>query len=422
MSSREQLQQLTKRQLLELARQRQVQGYSRLSKEELIAALSREPTSPARSVVAGRRRVQTRARGASSAPASSRQKRSARAARKVSEPLSVGAVSARDTATAAVAPPSIERPRSVARREQELSLATPEQQVESSKYDVGVPTRDLTAHLPRDLPSVYGIDRLVLLVRDPFWLHAYWELTPSLVERAASALGSDWHGSRLALRLLDVTAEDGTGLSETIVRDIVINEQARNWYIEVGDPPRSFRVDLGYLTPSGQFHTLLRSNVVSTPRAGLSERIDEAWADLPENYERILAMSAGFQPGTSSEEVRRQILERLRRPLASPMLASMASEALARRRGQRGFWFQVEAELIVYGATEPGAKVTLQGEPVSLRPDGTFTVRLALPNGRQIIPAVAVSPDGLEERTIVLAVERSTRALEPVLREVLAEV
>jgi hypothetical protein len=111
----------------------------------------------------------------------------------------------------------------------------------------------------------------------------------------------------------------------------------------------------------------------------------------------------------------------LQRPLASGMLASMASEALARRRGARGFWFQVEAELIVYGATEPGAKVTLQGKPVTLRPDGTFTVRMALPNGRQIIPAVAISPDGLEERTIVLAVERNTKTLEPVLRELVTE-
>jgi hypothetical protein len=79
----------------------------------------------------------------------------------------------------------------------------------------------------------------------------------------------------------------------------------------------------------------------------------------------------------------------------------------------RKFWFQLDAELIVYGATEPTAKVTLQGEPVKLRPDGTFTMRFSLPDGRQIIPAVANSIDGVEERTIVLAVERNTRQLEP---------
>src|SRR5260370_38242418 len=84
---------------------------------------------------------------------------------------------------------------------------------------------------------------------------------------------------------------------------------------------------------------------------------------------------------------------------------------------QRKFWFQIDAELIVYGATEPSARVTLQGEPVKLRPDGTFTMRFSLPDSRQIIPAVAMSPDGVEERTIVLAVERNTNHLEPRIHE-----
>ena len=61
--------------------------------------------------------------------------------------------------------------------------------------------------------------------------------------------------------------------------------------------------------------------------------------------------------------------------------------------------------------------MTLQGEPVKLRPDGTFTMRFSLPDSRQIIPAVATSPDGVEERTIVLAVERNTKQLEPMILE-----
>ena len=57
----------------------------------------------------------------------------------------------------------------------------------------------------------------------------------------------------------------------------------------------------------------------------------------------------------------------------------------------RDFHFQIDAELIVYGTTEPNARVTLQGEPVNLRSDGSFTVRFSLPDSRQIIPAVAAS-------------------------------
>ncbi len=79
----------------------------------------------------------------------------------------------------------------------------------------------------------------------------------------------------------------------------------------------------------------------------------------------------------------------------------------------RAFHFAIDAALIVYGSTEPDATVALQGEPVGLRSDGTFTVRFTVPDSRQIIPAVAVSADGVEERTIVLAIERYTKELEP---------
>jgi hypothetical protein len=43
--------------------------------------------------------------------------------------------------------------------------------------------------------------------------------------------------------------------------------------------------------------------------------------------------------------------------------------------------------------------------------------RFSLPDSRQIIPAVAASYDGSEERTIVLAVERNTKELEPMIHD-----
>ena len=127
-------------------------------------------------------------------------------------------------------------------------------------------------------------------------------------------------------------------------------------------------------------------------------------------------MSGGFDPTASSLELKQLFEERLRRPLGSPAITSFGSGAWLPGR-ERKFWFRLDAELIVYGATEPRARVTLQGEPVQLRSDGTFTMRFSLPDGRQIIPAVAVSADGIEERTIVLAVERNTKQLEPLIRE-----
>jgi hypothetical protein len=305
--------------------------------------------------------------------------------------------------------------RSAARNGSASSSA--EEEVERSKYEVGVPTKDLAARAPKDLPAGYGRDRIVVMVRDPYWLHAYWELTRQAVQRAEAALGQEWHGARPILRLLDVTSQDTTSAAEAVVRDIDIHGGCNNWYLDVANPPRSYRVDIGYLSRRGRFYVLARSNVVSTPRAGVSDVIDENWSDIDSRQaDRIYAMSGGFDPTASSLELKQLFEERLRRPLGSPSVTSFGSGGFLSGRGRR-FWFQLDAELIVYGATEPNARVTLQGEPVKLRPDGTFTMRFALPDSRQIIPAVAASADGIEERTIVLAVERNTKQLEPMIHD-----
>jgi hypothetical protein len=273
-------------------------------------------------------------------------------------------------------------------------------------------TRPLTVMPPRPLEHACVKDRIIVMVRDPFWLHAYWELSRTTLARAQAALGQEWHAARPILRLMDVTSEDTTSASERHVRDIPIHGGVNNWYLDVNAPPRSFRVDIGYLARNGKFFVLARSNVVSTPKAGVSDVLDENWSSVQEQFQKIFHQSGGS--GVASD-LRDLFEERLRRPMQSLSLQSLGAGTLT--SVARGFHFEIDAELIVYGATEPNAKVTLQGEPVQLRPDGTFTVRFSLPDSRQIIPAVAASPDGVEERTIVLAVERNTKELEPMIHD-----
>lgn len=380
--TRDKLQGRSKQELADLARKKGIAGWHGMRKEELIDALLKVYAANSKSTA------------------------SAKGKKSESKPKKGKAL------------PRSRPQLSAARDSSEVSA---EETVERSKYDVGVPTKDLSARIPKDLPGGYGRDRIVCMVRDPYWLHAYWELTRQAVARAEAALGQEWHGARPILRLLDVTCNDVSSAAEKTVRDIDIHGGVNNWYIEVQNPPRSYRVDIGYLSKSGQFYVLARSNVVSTPRAGMSDVLDENWADIDQaKADRIYAMSGGFDPTASSLELKQLFEERLRRPMGSPAVTSFGSGAFQFGKA-RQFWFQLDAELIVYGATEPNAKVTLQGEPVKLRPDGTFTMRFSLPDSRQIIPAVAASADGVEERTIVLAVERNTKHLEPVLNEVSGE-
>ena len=277
------------------------------------------------------------------------------------------------------------------------------------------PSRPLPVGPPRTLEHGFVKDRIIAMVRDPYWLHVYWELSRGTYARAQAALGQEWHVAKPILRLIDVTSEDTTSASEQHVRDIEIHGGVNNWYIDVCAPPRSYRIDIGYLSKRGKFFVLARSNVVRTPKAGVSDVLDENWASVQEQFQKIYSQSGGSSPTAVSHDLRDLFEERLRRPMNSLSLQSLGTGALT--PFGRDFHFEIDAELIVYGSTEPNARVTLQNEPVQLRPDGTFTVRFSLPDSRQIIPAVAASPDGSEERTIVLAVERNTKELEPMIHD-----
>jgi uncharacterized protein len=257
-------------------------------------------------------------------------------------------------------------------------------------------------------------DRLVVMVRDPYWLQVYWELSRSSIDRAESAMGPHWHTAAPVLRLYKM-AVDGTS---ALVRNIPIHGGVSHWYVEVQEPPNEYRLEIGYLAAGGHFYGLARSNSVTTPRAGTSDAIDENWTDVADNADRIFAMSGGYSSRGTSLELQELLEERLGRPLGTPMETRYGDGAARVLCSAKKLQFSVDAELLVFGVSNPGSHVTLQGEPVPLRPDGTFSVRMSLADRRQVIPVIASSADGLEQRTIILAVERNTKVLEPRLRDV----
>jgi len=74
----------------------------------------------------------------------------------------------------------------------------------------------------------------------------------------------------------------------------------------------------------------------------------------------------------------------------------------------RKFWLVADAELIVYGATEPDATVTIGGRPIKLNEDGTFRFHLYFPDGLIDYPIMAVAVDGEQTRSIHLKFNRET--------------
>ncbi len=260
-------------------------------------------------------------------------------------------------------------------------------------------------------------DRLVLMVRDPYWLHAYWELTRRSIDRARSSLGQHWHAAKPVLRLCEVSRKGTTSTTRRTVREIPIHGGVNNWYIDVQEPPKSFLVEIGYLAPDHDLFCLARSNVVTTPRAGSGDAFDLNWSEVAKDSDRIYAMSAGYSEQDANRELKEVFEERLRRPMGDPMSTQFGLGAAGAGNERPDWRFQVDTELIIHGVAHPNAHVTLKGEPLHLRPDGTFAVRFSLPDRRHVLPVVACSGDGVEQRTIVLAVDRNTKVMEPVIRE-----
>jgi len=148
-----------------------------------------------------------------------------------------------------------------------------------------------------ELPHFYGIDRMVLMARDPHWLFAYWEISATKQEEFTNNYGPEaWSSTHPVLRVYDITGIEFNGNNALGYTDIHVSESTDNWYVQVGKPDRTFCIDLGRMFPDGRFITLLRSNTVTTPRASLSDRLDEEWMWIEGLYRTI----GRFQFGTSS--------------------------------------------------------------------------------------------------------------------------
>lgn len=255
-------------------------------------------------------------------------------------------------------------------------------------------------------------DRMVLMVRGPYWMHAFWEITPRSIARAQAALSQEWHAARPVLRILRIESASQASPAARVIREIEVHGGVKNWFIDVREPMRC-RVEIGYLTSSGRFHGLARSNAVTTPPASQSDTLDVHWGEILGDCDRIYAMSGGFSPENNSTELQELFEERLRRPMVVSPRAGGVDDSESEQTVRSDFQLEVDAEMVVYGVTQPDARVTLQGEPVRVQSDGTFRVRVDMPNKRQVLPIIATAPDGSRRQMIVMAVERNTKALEP---------
>jgi uncharacterized protein len=302
--------------------------------------------------------------------------------------------------------------------------------VPEEKFTLGpTPPASQRPEEPVPLPESYGTGKLNLLARDPHWLYAYWDLKPQL-QREYNTLSADRH--------LVVRVQPGT-LSGHPASDIHVHPESRSWFIHVDRAATRYSAELGYYAEPGQWVRVADSSPVVTPPDTISQDKTLRFATIPPEasvHEVVvparLPQPAELPPlGARREAALAQMLQQYQTQRAAPSSAEVPELAVGPAQGKvppsslappalpsapieaisspleggprppKQFWLNLNAELVLYGGTEPDATVTISGHPVALRPDGTFSFRFALPDGDYQLSVSAQSPAGDSRRADV---------------------
>ncbi len=352
-------------------------------------------------------------------------------------------------------------------RQAERSLEAQET-VEAAKFELGQEDRTggTLASVDEglaDLPSGYGESRVVLMPRDPQWAYAYWDISNEHKEDLRKQ-----GGQQLALRIYDVTDINLDNQSAHNLQEYPCDEMAREWYLPIPVSDRDYVIDIGYRCADGRWLTLARSARVHVPPVYPSDWIEDVFitVDFEEDlrgetkyelvppakkapataqngyangnanangnaiYDQIFGMAESAEamrvagsmfgsqqhvPGSMAPEqaissyIFPSGVGMWSLPTASGVnMSGVGMGASVAPVRPRKFWLIADAELIVYGATEPDATVTIGDREIKLNPDGTFRFQMSFQDGLIDYPIKAVAVDGEQTRSIQMKFNRET--------------
>jgi len=273
-----------------------------------------------------------------------------------------------------------------------------------------------------ELPEAYGTGRLMLVARDPHWLYAHWDLMPQQ-QRQYNALSTDRH---LVVRVYPGTM---AGHPST---EVHVHPESRFWFIHVERAGTRYSAELGYYPANREWVAVASSVPAVTPPDTVSRDRTLRFATIPpevrlrqlaasgkqmrhaeppplavQQEQALAAVSKRYrilQEPVSSLEVTELIRGPVEGEIPFPPLEfpvppggpieSISSPLGGEAQPPKGFWLNLNAELVLYGATEPDATVTIGGQPIALQPDGTFSFRFSLPDGDYALTVSARSVEG----------------------------
>ena len=256
-----------------------------------------------------------------------------------------------------------------------VAKTTAKKKTSDKKRTTAKTARKTSGRSRPSMPASGAASTLIAEAVDPQWLRVRWTPDAANADRAAAAMGADWHRAGLALRVLAITGPS----SARVVRDVMLPPEVGQtgrpgqWFVQADAESRQVRVQLGY-TPAESadddaFYAVLGSEAVT----------------LPAEPEAIIDEGAPLPP-----EIRAELADRVAAPGGPPLALT--------------------ARLLVDGQSR--GPVRVDGEPVPLRTDGCFTLTRSL-DGRLILTLEADPETGGPTQRAIVAVDASVRMLDP---------
>ncbi len=257
----------------------------------------------------------------------------------------------------------------------------------------------------------FDAEYLVLMQKDPNWMHAFWEVSEKRINEAKKGRG------KIVLRLFDI-ADDLTVQrgKKRKFRDIEVPANARSWYVE-NTAGKSCVAVLGAVSGKNFMPIVESTPVMTFDKSAAAPAENDAFAKASLGGNTLgNFMSSGFSSQTA-ESWLKSLGGNFGSSSESMFSGALSSAALQSNNIEvskdsvnygKDFFLWVKTRLIVYGGTRPDAHLQVRGEPFPLNPDGTFSFEEDLPDSTKIIPVFATDKDGDFPTTIVPIVVKRT--------------
>ncbi len=147
--------------------------------------------------------------------------------------------------------------------------------LKSSKYDV-FQDEELVSREKElfPIPDRYNETKIVLLLRDPQWAFAYWDIN----DLENDALQNDMFFEGYFLRVYEHSSSDFSADNVDTYFDIPVSESDNRWYINLVNGGKWYSVGLFAVTHNREKH-IAQSNTVKSPKGYIVENKEEILND-----------------------------------------------------------------------------------------------------------------------------------------------